>query len=217
MARSHPHSSGVGSGPHEPSAPVRPPRDRTLARRTGRAVYGPGPTAFTVVEVVVALAVLAALLGISVPLYRALMADRALGNAAHLIQGDLRLAQQAAVSRSGSGPRVEMCLRSTGYEVYAVDYQSELSRDPGLTSKGDVLKSAHAGDEYRMGIAISASASVPCTAYQDGQAVVFSSAGAPLGSDSTPLQAAMTLTLTLDGRSYQVVVAPTTGRITVTR
>lgn len=193
-----------------PRVPAEVPGDRTAAIRFSAA-------AFTMVEVVVALAVLAVLLGISIPLYRTLMADRALGNAAHLIQGDLRLAQQAATSRSGSGPRVEMCLRSSGYEVYPIDYVSELDRDPNQTQVGTVLKSAGAGDDYRLGIAVSASTAVSCTAHQDGQAVVFSSAGAPLDGGLTPMQVTQTLTLTLEGRSYKVMIAPVTGRVTVTR
>lgn len=163
------------------------------------------------------MALLALLAGLSVPLYLNFQTDRALQNASHLIQGDLRLAQQSAVSKAGSGPRVEMCFRNdgSGYEVYVINYEDAVNRTGDQV--GPTLKAANAGQEYRSGItvAITPSPAASCTSPFSGEAIAFSGAGTPVnGSGDAPQQ---TITLTLSGRTYRVVIAPGTGRVTAER
>lgn len=171
---------------------------------------------FTVLETVLVVGLVAIILGVAVPLYRGYLADRALQNAAHLIQGDLRLTQQAAVSRAGSGPEVEMCFSSTGYEVYAVNYVNAVDRT-GAQPASATLKTAVAGEEYRAGISVSpaVTATDSCLRYPSDatrRAIVFSGAGAPISFGTAAPQ---DISLTLNGRTRRVTVAPNTGRVTV--
>lgn len=155
-------------------------------------------------------------MALAVPRYLGYLADRSLQNAAHLIQADLRLAQQTAVSRAGSGPRAEVCFRTAGtpgYDVYAVDFTDSLARTGAQL--GRTVKVANAGQEYSAGITvtITPAPNATCTSGVDGQPVAFSGAGTPIvGQNPAPAQ---TITLSLRGRSYRVVIAETTGRIMV--
>jgi len=170
---------------------------------------------FALLEVVVALVLVALMLALAVPSYLGFVADRTLQGAAHLIQGDLRLAQQTAIARAGSGPRVEFCLHAGGYEVYPVNYDDTVART-GATA-GAVIKRAAMGHELRGGIALTITPTPPdaCAAPFSGQAILFSGAGTPVAAGAqAPTQ---TITLTYRGRIYRVVIAPSTGRITVTR
>lgn len=169
---------------------------------------------YTLAETMLALVVLAIIVSLAMPQYRGYLADRSLQNAAHLIQGDLRLAQQEAVARAGSGSRVEMCFRSNGFDLYAVDYQDGIGRTGAQV--GETIKVANAGTEYASGITVTVdtTASDPCLADASRQAIVFSSGGTPISfDDSSPKD----ISLALDGRTYRVTIAPSTGRATVGR
>ncbi|MDR7521127.1 MAG: GspH/FimT family pseudopilin [Armatimonadota bacterium] len=174
------------------------------------------PRGFALLEAVVAVALLAVLVGLSVPLYLGYLADRSLQNAAHLIQADLRLAQQTAVSRAGRGPRVEVCFRQNGYDIYAVDYVDPIEQDPAQVQVGATIKVANAGQEYAAGInvAVPPAVSGPCQIDATRRAVIFAGSGAPQSLSGGAPQA---VTLTLGGRSYRVAIAPMTGRVTVGR
>lgn len=172
---------------------------------------------FTLIETVAAVSLMGVLLSLSVPLFLGFVADRGVLNAAYLIQGDLRLAQQTATARAGSGPRVEMCLRGNGYDIYPVDYTGDpIDRTGGQV--GQIIKSANAGGEYRSGIAVTVSAAFtdPCLLDSRRRAIALSSAGVPLlgaGDDTS----AKVIVLTLNGRAYRVTITPTTGRAGVSR
>lgn len=180
-----------------------------MTRRRGDA------RGFALLEAVVAVVLVAVMLALAVPSYLGFVADRTLQGAAHLIQADLRLAQQTAIARAGSGPRVEFCLHAGGYDVYPVNYDDAVARTGATT--GAVIKRAVRGHELHGGIviAIAPTPSDACGAPFSGQAILFSGAGTPIVAGAqAPMQ---TLTLTYRGRQYRVVVAPSTGRITVTR
>jgi prepilin-type N-terminal cleavage/methylation domain-containing protein len=167
---------------------------------------------YTLIESILVVGVVAIGLALAVPLYRGYLSDRALQNAAYLIQSDLRLGQQAAISRAGNGPRVEMCFAPTGYEVYAVDYTDVVNRTGAAV--GVTLKSATAGKAWRAGIAITPDASAvdPCLADAALSGIVFSGAGVPISFDDA---SAKSIILALNGESRRVRITPTTGRACV--
>jgi prepilin-type N-terminal cleavage/methylation domain len=175
-------------------------------------------TGFALLEAVVAIVLLSILVALAVPRYLGYLADRSLQNAAHLIQADLRLTQQTAIARAGSGPRAEACFRTTGtpgYDVYAVDFTDNLARTGERL--GPTVKAANAGQEYPAGITvtITPAPSAACASGVEGQPVAFSGAGTPIvGANPAPTQ---TVTLSLRGRSYRVVITETTGRTMVMR
>ena len=156
---------------------------------------------------------LAILVGVSYPLY-ASVSERALQNAAHLIQGDLRLAQQTAVARAASGPRVEFCMRNNGYDIYAVDFIDSLERT-GAAAGGNI-KVANAGEEYRAGIVVTIdpTATDPCLTDSTRRAIAFSGAGTPISFDDP---SAKVITLTFKGGTRRVAIDPATGVATVGR
>lgn len=173
---------------------------------------------YTLIEGVLAAALVGIGLALSVPLFRGFLSERALQNAAYLIQGDLRLAQQAAVSRAGSSYRVEMCFSPAGYEIYAVDYANIVERNPATLVLGPTLKAATAGQAWRSGIAIAPDATAidPCMSDAALNAIKLSGAGvcwpAPGSCDDA---SAKNINLTLNGRSRRVRITPTTGRACV--
>ena len=171
---------------------------------------------FTLLENVIVVSLIALLVGFSVPLYRGYMSDRALQNAAYLIQADLRFAQQAAVSRAGAGPRVEVCFLPSGYEIYAVDYLDSVARDPAQLGVGSILKVAGAGGAYRAGttITVDPAATDACLRNVAQQALRFLGNGAPRfdnANDTVPKVA----TLALNGRVNRLTIYPETGRVIV--
>jgi prepilin-type N-terminal cleavage/methylation domain-containing protein len=174
---------------------------------------------FSLLESLLVVAIAALLTAIGAPLFLGYLADRALQNAGHLIQADLRLAQQLAISRSGSGPRVEMCFRADGYDIYAVDFADPLLRTGAVRSATVKAASASAAGQtrdYPAGITVSvdATATVPCLLDPSRGAIAFSGAGRPISfADASPKD----ITLGLRGRTYRVTVAPITGRATVGR
>jgi prepilin-type N-terminal cleavage/methylation domain-containing protein len=167
---------------------------------------------YTLIEGVLVVAVVAIGLALAVPLYRSYLADRALQNAAYLIQSDLRLAQQAAISRAGNGPRVEMCFAVTGYHIYAVDYSDVVNRTGAVV--GPTIKAATAGEAWRSGIAIAPDAAAvdPCLSDGSLSAIVFSGAGTPISFDDASPKS---ISLTLNGEGRRVRITPTTGRACV--
>lgn len=185
-----------------------------VRRRTSRGQGGLG-----LLEVVVAAALTAIVLGLAMPQYLGYLARRELQNAAFLIQGDLRLAQQTAIAQSGEGPRVEICFRqdSQGYEVYRVAFRSAAARDPSDVLRGPTVKAAAAGQEYRSGIEVALpSGGIRCLGDEDNAArtaLAFSGSGAPLPDDGVQRQ----VRLSLRGQSVFVDVEPGTGLATVRR
>jgi type II secretory pathway pseudopilin PulG len=175
-----------------------------------------GRQGFALLEAVVAVMLVGLALGMAVPSYLGFLADRTLQGAAHLMQGDLRLAQQTAIARAGSGPRVEFCLHAGGYDVYPVNYDDAVART-GATA-GAVFKRAVVGSDYHAGIVMSVAPPLSDACQEasfGGQAITFSGAGTPLaGGVQAP---ARTITLTYRNRTYRVIIAPSTGRITVER
>jgi len=169
---------------------------------------------YTLTEAALVLVLMAIITSLALPRYRGYLADRSLQNAAHLIQGDLRLAQQEAVARAGSGSRVEMCFRSNGFNLYAVDYQDSIGRTGAQI--GEAIKVANAGAEYASGITVTvdATASDPCLVDASRQAIVFSSGGTPISFDDS---SSKDISLALNGRTYRVTIAPSSGRATVGR
>lgn len=132
-------------------------------------------------------------------------------NAAYLLEGDLRLTQQTAVSTGGNGPQAELCLRSDGYDIYTVIYQDPVGR--ATPASGAKVKTVNAGQEYASGIQITpdATATYACTASGTRKALVYFASGAPELPDSN----AHTVTVTLRGQTRTVTIQPTTGRATV--
>ena len=167
---------------------------------------------FTLIENVIAIGVIAILLAVALPRYRGYMADRALQNAAYLIQADLRLAQQAAVARAGAGPRVEVCFSPQGYDIYAVDYTAPVDRTGAQV--GSTLKVTAAGAAYRAGITFSIDPTATDACLRNGslQTIVFSSAGIPVSFDTATRKV---MTLTLNGRVNRLTIYPNTGRVIV--
>jgi type II secretory pathway pseudopilin PulG len=132
---------------------------------------------------------------------------RRVQNAAYLLEGDLRLTQQTAVSTAGNGPQAELCLRANGYDVYTTVYQDPVSRATRVT--GAKVKTVNAGQEYANGVQVTpdATATYACTADGTRSALVYLASGAPEFPDSNP----HTITVTLRGQSRTITVQPTTG------
>jgi type II secretory pathway pseudopilin PulG len=172
----------------------------------------------TLIEAVVVVAVLAILVALSVPLYQEHILHRSLRNAAHLIQGDLRLAQQTAVARAGSGPAVEMCFRTTGttldgYDVYTLQFTDPLNPGAG-TSLGATIKAASAGGQFRSGLSIAFEAGLarPCFIDATRMAVAFSGGGDAIFADTDPVK---DISVSSGGLTRRVTLVGVTGRVTV--
>lgn len=168
-----------------------------------------GRRGVTLLEAVVAIAIAAIVLGLAVPGYLGYLAGRQLQNAAFLLVGDLRLAQQTAIAQSGDGPRVEVCLRPDGYDIYRVVFTSPVARDPNAVAQGAVVKSASAGGEYHAGITATTSpGDFACLIDRNRAALAFLGSGAPYpGGHSVRLR--------LRGRDFFVDVEPGSGLATV--
>jgi type II secretory pathway pseudopilin PulG len=132
---------------------------------------------------------------------------RRVQNAAYLLEGDLRLTQQTAVSQSGNGPQAELCLRANGYDIYTTAYQDPVARATPVA--GAKVKAVNAGQEYASGVqyAPDNTATYACTADSTRNALVYLASGAPEFPDSN----AHTITVMLRGQSRTVTVQPTTG------
>jgi hypothetical protein len=116
--------------------------------------------------------------------------DARLQNAAYLLEGDLRWAQQIAVANAGAGPQAELCLRADGYDVYTTAYAGgdPLNINPAAYAAvaGSRVKSVHRGEEYAAGIQIAPppAGTVACTADPARVAVAFRASGQPLFTDA---------------------------------
>jgi len=92
------------------------------ARSLAKESPSRAPQGFTLLEVTVALVMVAIIMGLGAPRFLGYFIQRRLQNAAFLVLNDLRLAQQEAVARSAESPRVEICFRADGYDIYAVRF-----------------------------------------------------------------------------------------------
>jgi type II secretory pathway pseudopilin PulG len=175
---------------------------RTLDPRSARGT--------SAIELGVALAILGIILALSWG-WQGSITRRRVQNAAYLLEGDLRLTQQTAISTSGNGPQAELCLRSGGYDIYTVVYQDPVGRSTPVS--GGKVKTVNAGQEYASGIQIApdATATYACTADNARKALVYQGSGSPAFPDSNP----HTVTLTLGGQTRTVTIQPTTGVATV--
>lgn len=160
---------------------------------------------------------LAILISLSYPLYQQHLVDRSIRNTAHLVQGDLRLAQQTAVGRAGSGSAVEMCFLLTGstldgYQLYPVEFTDRVNRSG--TQVGGIIKVANAGNEFRAGLTVTFEAGLTRACLIDGTrlAVAFSGDGAAIFSD---VDSQKDITVSSGGRSRRISVIGITGRATV--
>jgi type II secretory pathway pseudopilin PulG len=183
---------------------------RAVMPRLAASVLHGAPRGTTAIEAGLAIA----LIGVVVVLswgWQGSVTRRRVHNAAYLLEGDLRLAQQTAVSTSGNGPQAELCLRSNGYDVYTVVYQDPVGRATPVS--GAKIKTVNAGQEYANGIQITpdATATYACIADTTRKALVFLASGAPEFPDSN----GHTITVTLGGQTRTVTIQPTTGRVTV--
>ncbi len=170
---------------------------------------------FTLLEVTVALVLVAVILGIAFPLFTGYLAQRRLQNAAFLLLNDLRFAQQNAVARSADSPRVEVCFRTNGYDIYAVRYadpvnRCELVAEPNcLVPSVEMLKTVNRGGEYDATIALAPSpATFACYVSNTRNALAFQSSGSP-----TPDGAFVALQA--GSRVYCVDIEAGTGRTKV--
>ncbi|MBM3471261.1 MAG: hypothetical protein FJX73_10800 [Armatimonadetes bacterium] len=171
----------------------------------------PGRRGFSFLDGLIAIAVIAAVLGLAVPGYLGYIARRQIQNAAFLLQGDLRLAQQAAIAQSGDGPRVEVCLRPDGYDIYRVAFRSPVDRNPADLERGPTVKVANAGQEYRGGIGMNLTpGDLPCLIDDERVALAFAGSGAPY-----PDGARRSVQLGFRGQTLVVDVEPGTGLATV--
>lgn len=171
----------------------------------------------TFLEGVLVVVLLGILVAVSFPVYQRQVVHRSMRNAAHLIQGDLRLAQQTAVARAGSGPAVEMCFLVTGstldgYDVYPIEFTDRLNR--AGSQVGGTMKVARAGRHFRAGLTVTFEAGLirACLADPGRVAVAFSGDGAAMLSDADP---AKDITLSAGGQTRRVTVIGITGRATV--
>src|SRR5262249_35926395 len=146
---------------------------------------------YSAIEAGLALALIGLLVGLSWG-WQGSVTRRRVQNAAYLLEGDLRLTQQTALSTGGNGPQAELCLRSTGYDIYTVVYQDPVGRATVLA--GAKVKTVNAGQEYASGVTISPdnSATYACTADGTRKALVYLASGSPKFPDSN----AHTITVT---------------------
>jgi len=172
----------------------------------------PRDAGFSLIEATVALALVAIMLTAAWG-WQGSVAKRRLQNGAYLIEADLRLAQQMAIANGGTGPQVELCFRSNGYDVYSTQYGGgdPLNVDPTnyTVIQGSRFKSVNMGQEYAAGIQITppTAGTVTCSADATRTAIAFRSSGQPLFNDSNP----HAITVTLRGRSSLVTIQPFTG------
>jgi type II secretory pathway pseudopilin PulG len=194
----------------------RPDRQAGAPRPGQNQIRRPREPGFTIVEAAVAAALVAIVLAAAWG-WQGSVTARRLQNAAYLLEGDLRWAQQIAVANAGAGPQAELCLRADGYDVYTTAYAGgdPLNINPAAYAAvaGSRVKSVHRGEEYAAGIQIAPppAGTVACTADPARVAVAFRASGQPLFTDG----AAHSLTVSLQGRSYLVTVQPYTGRTAV--
>ncbi|GEM_PF-544865 len=172
----------------------------------------------TLIELVVVLAIIGIVLAAAWG-WTSLVTMRKLQNAAFMLEGDLRWAQQQAVSNAGNGPQVEVCFRSNGYDVYTTTYSgsdvlnvnySTTTPSIGGTAK---IRSVNAGQEYDTNVqfTLPSSGTVTCDGATGESAVAFRSSGQPLFTDTN----SHAVSVSLNGHTYHVTIQPITGSISV--
>ena len=168
------------------------------------------PRGNSALEVGLAIALISIVLALSWG-WQGSVTRRRVQNAAYLLEGDLRLTQQTAISTGGNGPQAELCLRSTGYDIYTVVYQDAVGRATPVA--GGKTKAVNAGQEYATGVQITPdnTATYACTADGTRNALVYLASGAPRFPDSN----SHTITVTFRGQTRTVTIQPATGLATV--
>jgi type II secretory pathway pseudopilin PulG len=168
------------------------------------------PCGASALEIGIALAIMGIILTLAWG-WQGSVTRRRVINAAYLLEGDLRLTQQTAVSTSGRGPQAELCLRNDGYDIYTVVYQDPIGRTTPVA--GTKVKSVTAGQDYANGVQLAPdnTATYTCTADATRKALVFLASGAPEFPDTN----AHTVSVTLGGQSRTVTIQATTGLATV--
>jgi len=182
---------------------------RALDPRPASAFWGDA-RGNSAIEFAVALAILGIIIVLSWG-WQGSVTRRRVQNAAYLLEGDLRFTQQKAVSTSGNGPQAELCLRSTGYDIYTVVYQDPVGRTTPVS--GSKVKAVNAGQEFASGIQFTpdGTATYACTADGTRKALVYQGSGSPEFPDSN----SHTITVALQGQTRTVTIQPTTGLATV--
>ena len=163
---------------------------------------------FSLLEVTATLALIALIFGLAMPAYLGYLTKRRLQNAAFLVLNDLRLAQQAAVAQSGEGPRVEICFRDDGYDIYKVIFASLGARTGAL--RGAIVKSVHAGSEYPSQVTmrvVPEAKGETCLLAVNRAALGFVGSGAPYPDDGERRSAE----LSTGGQTALVDLEPGTG------
>lgn len=167
------------------------------------------PAGTSALEFALALALIGIILALSWG-WQGSLTTRRVQNAAYLLQGDLRLTQQTAVSDAGAGPQAELCFRSNGYDIYAINYLDPVGRTSPVA--GGIVKSVNAGGEYAKGLTFTpdGTATYACTADATRNAIVYLASGAPKFPDTST----HSITVALGGRTTLVNIQPTTGLAT---
>ena len=189
---------------------VGPTLRRAVNTRLASSCLDGTPRGNSALDVGLAIALIGILLVLSWG-WQGSVTRRRVQNAAYLLEGDLRLTQQTAVSTGGNGPQAELCLRSNGYDIYTVVYQDPVGRT--MPVSGAKVKAANAGQEYANGIQITpdGTATYACTADGTRKALVYLASGAPEFPDSN----SHTVTVMLKGQTRSLTIQPTTGLATV--
>jgi Tfp pilus assembly protein FimT len=155
---------------------------------------------FSLVEVGVALAVGAILLGLSVALWGSAIRERRVVHVAEDIAGLLRFAQQAAVANSVDACLYRVVIESTHAEAYAV------ARDEatGTCTSPEVVTLVKRTAPFPAGVVVTATPAGP---------VEFTSAGGLSSGSSRP--EAVSISVSFGDRMRTVRVEPSTGRVEV--
>jgi len=167
---------------------------------------------FSMLEVAIIAGIFAVVLAGAFSTWQGTLSRRRLQNAVFLLESDLRLANQAATANAGEGPRVEVCFRSSGYDIYPIVYEDPMVRT--TTVAGPRIKSASAGAEYGTGVQIAipdSEAIITCTADAALGAVGFLATGAPQFGDANSHD----IVISLNGRSLRLSIQAVTGLIEV--
>jgi hypothetical protein len=132
-------------------------------------------------------------------------------SAAQLLERDLRFTQRTAISTAGNGAHAELCLRTDGYDIYAVPHQSALGHS--TAASGTHIKSVSWGKDYARGIAITpdGAATHNCTADSTRRAFVYLASGAPKFHDAD----AHSIAVSLRGQALHVTIQPGTGTTSI--
>ncbi|MDR5709938.1 MAG: prepilin-type N-terminal cleavage/methylation domain-containing protein [Armatimonadota bacterium] len=122
-------------------------RDPATQRRGGQA-------GFTMIELVLAGAILAILVSLAFPAYQRVVMERRVQNTTREIAADVRVAQQAAVAKSAEARCVGVAFEERRVSVYVVpqeaDFNCTIPSASGLRAYGVLLSS----QEYPVGVRV---------------------------------------------------------------